>query len=75
MLVEGTLRRGRACRLLPRLLDAFGGDRSRSARSRMPTSASSRFRPVRIVMTLLARDERDIVAQHLAFHLAAGVDW
>jgi hypothetical protein len=29
---------------------------------------------VRIVMTLLARDERDIVEQHLAFHLAAGVD-
>ena len=25
-------------------------------------------------MTLLARDERDIVEQHLAFHLAAGVD-
>jgi hypothetical protein len=29
---------------------------------------------VTIVMTLLARDERDIVEQHLAFHLAAGVD-
>jgi hypothetical protein len=27
-----------------------------------------------IVMTLLVRDERDIVEQHLAFHLAAGVD-
>ena len=25
-------------------------------------------------MTLLARDERDIVEQHMAFHLAAGVD-
>src|SRR5262245_20016771 len=25
-------------------------------------------------MTLLARDERDIVEQHLAFHLTAGVD-
>ena len=25
-------------------------------------------------MTLLARDERDIVEQHLAFHFAAGVD-
>jgi Glycosyl transferase family 2 len=29
---------------------------------------------VTIVMTLLARDERDIVEQHLDFHLAAGVD-
>ena len=29
---------------------------------------------MKIVMTLLARDERDIVEQHLAFHLAAGVD-
>jgi len=29
---------------------------------------------VKIVMTLLARDERDIVEQHLDFHLAAGVD-
>jgi hypothetical protein len=29
---------------------------------------------VKIVMTLLARDERDIVEQHLAFHFAAGVD-
>ncbi len=26
-------------------------------------------------MTLLVRDERDIVEQHLAFHLAAGVDF
>ena len=25
-------------------------------------------------MTLVVRDERDIVEQHLAFHLAAGVD-
>jgi len=29
---------------------------------------------VKIVMTLLARDERDVVEQHLDFHLAAGVD-
>ena len=29
---------------------------------------------MKIVMTLLVRDERDIVEQHLAFHLAAGVD-
>jgi Glycosyl transferase family 2 len=29
---------------------------------------------VTIVMTLLIRDERDIVEQHLAFHVAAGVD-
>jgi len=33
-----------------------------------------RFRTVKVVMTLLVRDERDIVEQHLAFHLAAGVD-
>ena len=30
--------------------------------------------PVKVVMTLLVRDERDIVEEHLAFHLAAGVD-
>ena len=29
---------------------------------------------MKIVMTLLARDERDIVEQHLAFHLSAGID-
>jgi Glycosyl transferase family 2 len=29
---------------------------------------------VKVVMTLLVRDERDIVEDHLAFHLAAGVD-
>jgi hypothetical protein len=29
---------------------------------------------VKVVLTLLARDERDVVEQHLAFHLAAGVD-
>jgi glycosyl transferase family 2 len=29
---------------------------------------------VKVVMTLLVRDERDIVEEHLAFHLAAGVD-
>jgi Glycosyl transferase family 2 len=29
---------------------------------------------VKVVMTLLVRDERDIVEQHLAFHLAAGAD-
>jgi hypothetical protein len=29
---------------------------------------------VKVVMTLLVRDERDIVEQHLAFHLAAGVE-
>jgi Glycosyl transferase family 2 len=29
---------------------------------------------VTIVMTLLVRDERDVVEQHLDFHLAAGVD-
>jgi hypothetical protein len=29
---------------------------------------------VKVVMTLVVRDERDIVEQHLAFHLAAGVD-
>jgi hypothetical protein len=30
---------------------------------------------VTIVMTLLVRDELDIIEQHLAFHLAAGVDF
>jgi hypothetical protein len=30
---------------------------------------------VKVVMTLLVRDERDIVEEHLAFHLAAGVDF
>jgi hypothetical protein len=29
---------------------------------------------VKVVMTLIVRDERDIVEQHLAFHFAAGVD-
>jgi hypothetical protein len=29
---------------------------------------------VKVVMTLLVRDERDIVEDHLAFHLGAGVD-
>ena len=33
-----------------------------------------RLTPVKVVMTLLVRDERDILEQHLAFHFAAGVD-
>jgi Glycosyl transferase family 2 len=31
--------------------------------------------PIRLVMTLLARDEADIVDAQIAFHLAAGVDF
>jgi hypothetical protein len=30
---------------------------------------------VKVVMTLLVRDERDIIEDHLAFHLAAGIDF
>jgi hypothetical protein len=30
---------------------------------------------MKLVMTLLVRDEADIVAEHIAFHLAAGVDF
>src|SRR5437763_7219467 len=30
---------------------------------------------MRLVMTLLVRDEADIVDDHLAFHLAAGIDF
>ena len=32
------------------------------------------FWPVRVVMTLLVRDEADIVDLNLAYHLARGVD-
>ena len=31
--------------------------------------------PIRLVMTLLVRDEADIVAENIEFHLAAGVDF
>jgi hypothetical protein len=30
---------------------------------------------MKIVMTLLVRDEADIVDEHISFHLAAGVDF
>ena len=54
---------GRGVRRRPR------GDRH--VRGRPPRL---RLTPVKVVMTLLVRDERDIVEQHLAFHFAAGVD-
>ena len=59
---------------------AARGVRWRSPRWSRPSRTSTSHHPhlslplVKIVLTLLVRDERDIVAENLAFHLAAGVD-
>ena len=39
------------------------------------SSSRARPRPLRLVMTLLVRDEADIVRDQIEFHLAAGVDF
>ena len=52
-----------------------GGDRTQiHSFDDVHLGLTSRFPLVTVVMTLLVRDERDIVEEQLAFHLAAGVD-
>ncbi len=50
---------------------AADGDPESEARGRLADAQ----RPFKLVMTLLVRDEEDILRQHLDFHIAQGVDF